>query len=131
MQPLLNDNYLVLISKKVKNIKKDMIYGFTVDNKIVIKRAIAVNENIVEIKNGILYINNQEDKRNYKIVFSNDNFGPEKIKNDEVFFLGDNRLQSIDSRSYGAININKIEFRVIMIIFPMKKLSVILWQTQI
>jgi len=100
--------------------------------KPFIKRIIGLPGEGVEIKDGKVYIikNNKEsllDESNYlpKTVKTTGNL---KIflKKDEYFVLGDNRLNSADSRVFGPIKRSDIVGRAVLRLFPFSKTGPIL-----
>jgi signal peptidase I len=77
---------------------------------------IAVEGDVVEIKDKRLYLNGKEQAEPYIINTDNgirkdirDNFGPVTIPPGNLFFMGDNRDQSYDSRFYGFVPKNTIK----------------------
>lgn len=105
-----------------------VVFPYKYDNsRKLVKRVIALPNEKVEIKDGALYINDEEFKEYYGVYIErNDgeqsttyvNWGPVTLGDDEVFVLGDNRNQSDDSRSsdVGLVKtddiIGKVSFRV-------------------
>ena len=76
------------------------------------KRVIALPGETVEIRGGIIYINGKELEEDYETSAVKDpGLASEKIKlkNQEYFVLGDNRLSSTDSRSIEVGNVKKTE----------------------
>ena len=67
------------------------------DNILYVKRVIGMPNDVVEIKNGILYINGETYEEDY-IKDMNGDYGPYKVPNDSYFVLGDNRNNSHDAR---------------------------------
>jgi signal peptidase I len=83
-----------------------------------IKRVIGVPGDIVEFKEGDVYVNGE--KLNEQYIKGPTYCGEEKIevKEYKVFVLGDNRLDSKDSREIGLIDFDKIRGKVILRIWP-------------
>lgn len=111
----------------------------------VVKRVIAVAGEHIQIKNEKVYIDNKELEEDYlyrkNVTEKSSNDGlPYKfldlvVPENYVFVMGDNREDSIDSRSFGCIPISKILGKVQNRIYPFhtkysrKELSEILNKT--
>jgi len=67
-------------------------------NMVFVNRVIGFPDEKVEIKSGVVFINDYPLTELYVANKSQDNFGPYKIPLNEFFFLGDNRPNSWDSR---------------------------------
>ncbi|ONI44305.1 signal peptidase I [Candidatus Epulonipiscioides gigas] len=83
-----------------------------------VKRIIAVEGDIVDIKNGKLFVNNKEIVEDFILgnTYTNDAIFPIEIDKGNVYVLGDNREISLDSRNFGQVPINMIESRVELIL---------------
>ncbi|MGX9757567.1 signal peptidase I [Clostridioides difficile] len=91
--------------------------------KYIIKRVIAVEGDTLKITNNKLYINDKLIEENYineKMQTSDLDI---KIPKDKIFVMGDNRNNSIDSRSsiVGLIDKKDIEGKVIFNLSQFKK----------
>lgn len=132
MNPELENGDIVLVNTLIYNAKNpargDVIVFKPQGDKTVhsyMKRVIGLPGDIVEIKEGILYINGKELQEDYKTTAIQEaGLASEKIKlkKQEYFVLGDNRLSSIDSRSLEVGNVKKteIEGQAWFIASPMK-----------
>ncbi|HHU69756.1 MAG TPA: signal peptidase I [Thermoanaerobacterales bacterium] len=92
-----------------------------------IKRVIAVGGDIVEIRDGKVFINEEEIEEDYIFGDTYGSFGPEKVPENHFFVLGDNRNNSRDSRfpSVGYIPFKNIKGKAVLIIWPFARLGLI------
>ncbi len=111
-------------------IKEDKIMIVTNGEKLV-KRIIGLPGEYVEYKNDVLYINGKYVEDKYANSKTKD-FTLKDICNDcevipEGYYLvlGDNRMVSKDSRSYGLINKDLILGKTVLRIWPLNRLGVI------
>jgi signal peptidase I len=91
-----------------------------------IKRVIGLPHEAVEIRDTLIYINGQRLDEPYLI----ENCEPEKCSDgfwqlgaDEYFLLGDNRNQSYDSRSFGAIPRSLIVGEAVLRYWPLNEFA--------
>jgi len=84
-------------------------------SKDFMKRVIALEGEKIEIKNKQVYINDvplteanrvSHDTETYP---ERDNFGPAVVPSDHCFVLGDNRVNSMDSRHWGSLPLRNIK----------------------
>jgi signal peptidase I len=89
-----------------------IIFPFPDDpSRDFVKRLIAVEGDVVEMRDKRLYLNGKEQLEPYIINTDNrmirkdtrDDFGPVTVPPGYLFFMGDNRDQSYDSRFYGFV----------------------------
>ena len=90
-------------------------------HKLIIKRAIAFEGERISIVNGKIFINEKEYKEdNPNIIYENDiysDFPETTIPKDHIFFLGDNRPNSLDSRMFGSIPEESVRGKPLYIYF--------------
>lgn len=80
------------------------------NEEIWIKRVIALPNEIVEVKNHILYIDGVAYAQPFlPSTYETEDFGPVKVEADSVFVMGDHRKDSLDSRSVGSIPLSSIK----------------------
>lgn len=81
-----------------------------------VKRVVGVSGDRVEILDAVLHINGTPVDEPYvdSVTLDGVYFGPVEVPRGHVFVLGDNRFDSIDSRSLGPIREERIEGRVIV-----------------
>lgn len=80
--------------------------------KTVIKRVVGIGGDHIEIKDGKLYINGKEDTMFPDTYYADETFDI-TVADDCYFLMGDNREHSEDSRVFGTIDEDNIEYKVI------------------
>lgn len=142
MYPTLkNDDYMILykLTKKMRGINRFDIVVINTDSGRIIKRVIGLpgekikyeiekNDDGDEV--GVLYINGKKVKEDFiddiaKRNTCNDDWiickGEYIIPEDEYFIMGDNRVNSIDSRVIGTVKDKDIQGIARLRIFPFNK----------
>ena len=84
-----------------------------------VKRIAALAGDTIEITGGVTYVNGQAMEEDYVSYPCRDDFGPYTVEEGRVFVLGDNRANSHDSRSEGALSCDMIVGRVVAVFFPL------------
>ena len=119
------NNPVAIYDYKPKGIFAKFTYYVLEFNKTsYIKRVIGVAGDHIKIESGKVYLNGQELNEPYlrdgikteQKVFT-DIIVPENC----VFVMGDNRPQSMDSRSFGCIPLEKVESKVVIRFWPLNK----------
>ena len=107
MQPTLQTGDVVVLNRKEEVSVGDIIVIGGVKNYWLIKRVIACEEgDTIEIKDGMLKVNGKIVDEDYVLdgvsARQDDRLDLITLKKGEIFYLGDNRCNSSDSRTYGA-----------------------------
>lgn len=86
----------------------------------VVKRVVAVAGDTIGIEDGVLVRNGVAVDEPYANQEQMGGFfwGPVVVPDDAVFLLGDNRLESVDSRQYGPLSLDAIDGRSVARIWP-------------
>lgn len=92
------------------------------DGSLWIKRIVGLPGETIQTKNGKIYVNDNAliepyvDQKNNKgwVLNHHERYQP---LNDEYFILGDNRINSLDSRHFGVINKHQIVAKAIRIYY--------------
>lgn len=96
---------------------------------ILIKRVVAVAHDRVQVKDGKLFLNDQQLDEGFIKEPIDGSYGPETIKEGHVFVMGDNRNNSRDSRfignggGNGQIPLGNILGRAECIFFPFGRMT--------
>ena len=108
----------------------DVIAFEYADTKYLIKRVIGLPGDKVEYKNNTLYVNDELVEEEFLDGHQTENFslvsmGYETIPEGKYLVLGDNRENSLDSRSFGLIDEEDILGKVSIKIWPIFEFDVI------
>lgn len=121
------------ISLLTHNYKKGQIVIFNShdsSNNSYVKRIIALEGDTVEIDNGSVYVNGKAVDEPYLskgIITAGGSFLQEgekyTVPSNHIFVMGDNRINSTDSREIGAIDYKDIEGHVILRAYPFNSIK--------
>lgn len=142
MYPTLHDQDIAVVNALALDRSKIERFDIVVLNcqkldKDIVKRIIGLPGDTIVYKNDKLYINGtyydekylnkkylEEAKAKYQTeLFTND--FEITLNEDEIFVLGDNRLQSADSRTLGTFKYEDIIGKKGLVIFPFKNMNLI------
>ena len=112
------------ISYRFSDIKRFDIVVIKKNNEYLIKRVIGLPSEKVVYKDNKLYINDVLIEENFLHKKTDDYVLEEIIPNDYYFVLGDNRIDSLDSRYIGLISKKEILGKTSLILFPFKRFGV-------
>ncbi|MDQ3963251.1 MAG: signal peptidase I [Actinomycetota bacterium] len=96
------------------------LFGFPTGSKQdFIKRVIGIGGDVVEGRDGHVFVNGDELEEPYlPEETTTSDFGPVEIPEGMVFVMGDNRANSDDSRGFGPVDEDKIVGRAFVLIWP-------------
>lgn len=114
-----------VISYRFREPKRGEIIVFNQgDHRRLIKRVIGLPDDLVEIRDGVVYINGSPLDEAFIPENAYSNYGPVFVPGDHYFVLGDNRNNSDDSRgSVGFLARDLIIGRAIARFWPISALS--------
>ncbi|WP_169741338.1 signal peptidase I [Andreprevotia chitinilytica] len=132
MEPTIKKDTLVVVNKYQDNEKPqrgDIVVFYSPENEqtLYIKRVVGVPGEKISIKNASVYISGSKIEEAYILprsreyiasiqdspVFSKQNeMGEGLLSENDYFVLGDNRYESLDSRFFGPIKLEKIKGKV-------------------
>ncbi|NLW39438.1 MAG: signal peptidase I [Tissierellia bacterium] len=92
--------------------------------KELVKRVIAVEGDSLIIRDGKVILNDEELKESYiNGAETWGNINIERIPEDKIFVMGDNRTRSLDSRDsqIGLVDLDDVKGKIIIRLFPFSK----------
>jgi signal peptidase I len=101
------------------------LFGFpTGGREDLIKRVMAVGGDKIEGRGGSVYVNGKKVSEPYLPAgVKTSTFGPITVPHDKLFVMGDNRGNSDDSRSFGAIPVDKVVGHAFVLLWPLGRFS--------
>ncbi len=126
MAPLLSDQERIFINKFVYRFEPIhrgdvVVFWYPLDRtKSFIKRVIGLPGETVEIRRGIVYVNELPIAEPYVPPQYEDlsDFGPVRVPMDDYFVMGDHRVSSNDSRVFGPVASRYIYGRAVFAYWP-------------
>lgn len=113
MNPSFYHNDLFLYEKTVSDLDyDDVLLVEKSRSKVIIKRIVALPGDHLVITDGIIYVNGHKSNAEYEYIENSDDEFDVEIAEGHVYLLGDNRQDSLDSRSVGQFSIDHIHGRV-------------------
>lgn len=111
------------ISFKFKGLKRFDIVVVNYKDEKIIKRVIGLPGETVEYKDNKLYIDGREVKEEFSHEVTA-NVDSIKIPKDHYYVMGDNRVNSTDSRIIGPVSIKNIKGTTKLTVFPFKRFGI-------
>ncbi len=115
MEPGIKDGQ-TLTYKDVQpgDLKRGDIIVFGKDGNKIIRRLVGMPNDTVEIRDGVVYINDQPLNEPYTSEPKTQTISKLTLASEEYFVMADNRSNGIDSRDYGPIKAGDILGRVVL-----------------
>jgi len=88
------------------------------DREIYLKRVIGLPGDVLAFDRGSVVLNGQRLVESYAIRRDDTTLAPRVIGPHELYVLGDNRAESDDSRTFGAISESAVIGRAALIVWP-------------
>ncbi len=127
MHPTLSHSERLVVNKflyRFDEPSRDDIVVFEYSgDKDFIKRVVGLPGEKVKLDEGQVYLDGDPLEEDYTSGSEDDNFGPEKVPDDHYFVLGDNRDNSMDSRSasVGYISEEQIKGKAFFAFWPLDR----------
>jgi signal peptidase I len=133
MAPLLSDQERIFINKFVYRFaaieRGDVVvFWYPLDRtKSFIKRVIGLPGEMLELRQGRLYIDSHRIEEPYvpPSFFDGSSFGPVRIPAAEYFVMGDHRDSSNDSRVFGSVPLRFIYGKAVFVYWPVDRFGII------
>jgi signal peptidase I len=120
MEPSLRAGQHVLVEKvsyRMHPPRRDDLIVFRQPggDQLAVKRVVGVAGDTVGLEDGVLVVNGVSIRESYVDQRTIDSvyFGPETVPDDRIFVMGDNRGPSIDSRTYGPVDVDAVVGRIV------------------
>lgn len=132
MEPTLKPGDRIIVNKfiyRFKEIQRGdvMVFKYPLDpSRDFIKRVIGLPGDTLEIRDSVLYINDNKIAEPYLpkgLRFGS--YGPVKIPQDEYFMMGDNRNNSEDSRVWGFLPREKVVGKAFVVFWPIDRVKIL------
>lgn len=120
-------NTIAIYEDEERNIFESFSYNvLEIGKTSYIKRVIGLPGDHVQIKNGKVYINEEELEEDYlqSGIITDDEegmFSDIIVPENTVFAMGDNRNSSVDCRAFGCIPLERIEGKVLIRFWPLNE----------
>lgn len=122
MEPTLHVGERVMINrlayKSQPPTRGDVIEFVVPSGQDFTKRIIGVAGDKVEVRQGMVFLNDQPLSEPYLNEAPNYTYGPVTVPQGGLFVLGDNRNQSDDSHSWGFLEVNRVIGKVFAVYMP-------------
>jgi signal peptidase I len=93
--------------------------------ELLIKRIIALPGETIEVRSGVVYINDQPLDEEYLVRTTTGSYGPSTVPEGHVFVMGDNRGASNDSRVFGPVPLEHVVGRAWVSYWPFDSLGIV------
>jgi len=124
MEPTLHDGQFLIVDKisyRLGAVKRGDIVIFNAPpapDKDFVKRVIGLPGETVEVRLGIVYVNDQPLDEPYIVYANQRSWGPRRVGEGEYLVLGDNRPSSNDSRQWGMLPAEEIIGKALLCYWP-------------
>jgi signal peptidase I len=100
-----------------------VVFEMPGDAKSLIKRVIALPGEMVEVRDGNIYIDGQLYEENWLTQHDGSDYPATSVPPLHIFVMGDNRAYSRDSRSFGPVPTERVVGRAWLIYWPLGDLG--------
>ena len=133
MAPTLQNGQVVVVNKLDRTPERGDLLTLRspADGEQILKRAIGLGGDVVEIRDGTLFVNGTAVKEPYLDRNSIEGlyYGPVTVGEGSVLVLGDARANSIDSRSHGEVPLQDVSGTAMARLWPPVPIPFSQWTT--
>ena len=133
MNPTLKEGDVLIVNKllyRIGKVQRNDIVVLSQEEKYMVKRVVGLPGEHIEYKDNYVYVNGEKFKEPFidsdKIVTEDcklEDLGYDKIPEGMYLVLGDNRVNSKDSRDFGLIKKKQIKGKAWLRIWPANKIK--------
>jgi len=126
MEPNFYDGQFLVVDKvtpRIFPIKRGDVVVFHFpgsQERDYIKRVVGLPGETVEIREGVVYVNERALDEPYETYPTGYSWGPASVGEDQFFVLGDNRNHSSDSHSWGTLDRRQLVGRAWLMYWPLE-----------
>lgn len=119
MEPTLQNGDIVFFCRIGSDYKDgDVVFARMPSGDYYVKRIVATEGQVVDLKDGILYVDGVPESGEYILGITEAQSGivsyPYTVEQGKYFMVGDNREASMDSRSFGALLESSIKGKLLL-----------------
>jgi len=127
MEPSLYEGERVLVNKLAYHVREPRTGEVVVfvepggRNRSLVKRVVGVSGQELEVRSGNVFVDGEIAREHYVISPSEDTMPPQTVDEGEIFVMGDNRSNSVDSRYFGPVSVDAIRGKAFLVFWPLSR----------
>lgn len=121
----IKDGFISELSIKIQDLLDNFRPETQRVNTRLVKRVIGLPGDVIDIRDGEVYINGVKETGDYVhgVIPPFSGEYPLTVPPGKLFVMGDNREISKDSRSYGCIDARSVEGKAVLILWPLSRIG--------